>query len=93
MILKIIEEKKATIEGLKAKVEEKHFEKVDNENQKENSVESIKAANERGMFMSGFKSHNKQLTGNFLSPIWLKSLVVKLADNSTHQTKFESNRS
>ena len=52
-----------------------------------------KNTEKRGTFMSGFKSHNKQLTGNFLSPIWLKSLVVKLAPNSTHHTKFESNRS
>ena len=28
---------------------------------------------------------------NFWSPIWLKSLVVKLGPNSTHHTKFESN--
>merc|ERR1712074_331709 len=46
MLLKLIEEQKATIKGLKVKVEGKHFEKEDNEKQKGNSVDLIEAVNE-----------------------------------------------
>ena len=46
MLLRMIEEQKANIESLKAKVEGKQFEVVDVEKEKENTVESIKEVNE-----------------------------------------------
>ena len=46
ILLKLIEEQKATIESLKVKVEGKHVEKVDNEKQKGNSANLIEAVNE-----------------------------------------------
>ena len=46
MLLRMIEEQKATIESLKAKMEGKHFEVVDIEKEKENTVESIEVAKE-----------------------------------------------
>ena len=46
MLLRMIEEQKTTIEALKAKVEERHFEEVDNEKEKENNVKSMLVENE-----------------------------------------------
>ena len=47
MLLNMIEEQKATIEGLKARVEEKHVEEtVDTEKQTQNTAKPINAANE-----------------------------------------------